>query len=78
MHYRMEPGSRIVIILFGIATATAADAIRGRSNVKPTPQFSEIRQVVLRYFQAGTDYRPGELVAREKDENNAHGLIRLS
>ncbi len=51
-----------------IAAATAADPVGGRGKAKPIPQFSEIRQVVLRYFQARADYRPGDLITREEVE----------
>ena len=66
MHGRITPWSCIAIILLGIAAATAADPVGSRGKAKPIPQFSEIRQVVLRYFQAGADYRPGDLITREE------------
>jgi hypothetical protein len=39
-----------------------------RAVVRPIPSLSELRQVVLRYFRAQRDYRPGDLITRDKVE----------
>ncbi|MCE5269211.1 MAG: hypothetical protein LLG00_15145 [Planctomycetaceae bacterium] len=43
----------------------AASAQSSLAATRPIPQFSEVRQAVLRYFQARRDYRPGDLITRQ-------------
>ncbi|MEN6450389.1 MAG: hypothetical protein ABFC96_07860 [Thermoguttaceae bacterium] len=47
-----------VLALLGGATS-------GWTADRPVPEFSVVRQTVLRHFQAQRDYRPGDLITRE-------------
>jgi hypothetical protein len=54
------------LILLVQATLMAADT--PATAPKPIPSMSELRQVVLRYFQAQPDYRAGDLITQDKVE----------
>jgi len=54
-------------LLLGLVV-TAAGATEGRTEDKPIPPFSEIRQTVLGYFEDQSDYRSGDLITREEVE----------
>jgi hypothetical protein len=56
----------VTVVLSSVVFAAAADPQRG--GAKPIPSLSEIKQVVLRYFQAKPDYRAGDLITREDVE----------
>ncbi len=48
-----------------IIVAAGGSAAVGRADDGLIPKSSEVRQAVLRYFQARRDYRPGDLITRE-------------
>jgi hypothetical protein len=56
----------VTVVLLSVVVAAAADPQRG--GAKPIPSLSEIKQVVLRYFQAKPDYRAGDLITKEDVE----------
>ena len=56
----------VTVVLSSVVFAAAADPQRG--SMKPIPSLSEIKQVVLRYFQAKPDYRVGDLITKEDVE----------
>jgi hypothetical protein len=59
MRYRTTLLS-VVVILLGIIFFGAAET--ARDQAKPVPSMSEIKQTVLRHFQAKPDYRSGDLI----------------
>ncbi len=70
MNRRTMLWTSAAIALLSIAAATAAEPTGARGTdaggrAKPIPPFSEVRQAVLRYFQARPDYRSGDLITRE-------------
>jgi hypothetical protein len=65
MRFRTIPLS-VTVVLLGVVVAAAAQP--PRNLVKPIPSMSEIKQVVLGYFQAKPDYRAGDLITREEVE----------
>jgi hypothetical protein len=54
------------LVLLAGSVGTIAGA--PRAVVQPIPSLSELRQAVLRYFRAQRDYRPGDLITRDKVE----------
>jgi hypothetical protein len=57
----------VTLLLVGAATIVVA-AGAPNAAAKPIPSLSELRQGVLRYFQAQPDYQPGDLITRDKVE----------
>jgi len=56
----------VIVVLLSLAVAVAAGPQRGRA--RPIPSLSEVKQVVLRYFQAKPDYQAGDLITNEDVE----------
>jgi len=56
----------VTVVLLSLAVVVAAEPQPGRA--KPIPSMSEIEDVVLRYFRAKPDYRPGDLITKEDVE----------
>ena len=57
----------LTLLLAGAATVVVA-AGEPNAAAKPITSLSELRQAVLRYFQAQPDYQPGDLITRDQVE----------
>jgi hypothetical protein len=51
-----------------IVLAMSAAPVVGLAKDKPIPTFAEVQKVVIRYFNADPDYKPGDLITREDVE----------
>ncbi|MFZ1934956.1 MAG: hypothetical protein WCB27_21195 [Thermoguttaceae bacterium] len=58
----------LILLTAMLALLAGGAADTPQAVVRPIPSLSELRQVVLRYFRAQRDYRPGDLITRDKIE----------
>jgi hypothetical protein len=59
---------RVTRSILLLALVAIGGVVTGRADGRPIPEFSEVRQAVLRYFDARQDYRAGDLISREVAE----------
>jgi hypothetical protein len=56
---------RVIRSILLVVLAAIGGAVAGRADARPIPEFSEVQQAVVRYFEARQDYRAGDLITRE-------------